>query len=270
MASSSDISVKSASRAVDIVEHIARAKAPQTAQQLGVALDIPASSLSYLLSTLVARGWLATRAKRAYVIGATLNSLLTSDKRPAAERAAPIVRHIRMQLNESCGYFERQGQELVALVSEAGQQALGYTMRIGQRGPLHAFAAGKAILADLPRAEQEAYLSQRELRRFTPHTLSSRTALRRDLALTRSRGYALSVDEHTLGLTSIAVPVELDSGRPGAISIAMPSVRCDEATFARALDLLRQGRRRLSGQASSATAEPTEAETAGQASPGGI
>lgn len=258
------MSVKSASRAVDIVEHIARAKAPQTAQQLGEALDIPASSLSYLLSTLVARGWLAARGKRAYVIGATLNSLLTSDKRSPAERAAAIVRHIRMQLNETCGYFERQGQELVALVSETGQQDLGYTMKIGQRGPLHAFAAGKAILAFLPRAEQEAYLSQRELLRYTPHTLSSRAALRRDLALTRSRGYALSVSEHTLGLTSIAVPVELDGGQPGAISIAIPSVRFDETTSARALDLLRQAQRRLTGQASGTAAPPAEAEADGQ------
>lgn len=249
---------------MDIVEHIARAKTPQTAQQLGKALDIPASSLSYLLSTLVARGWLATRAKRAYVIGPTLNSLLTSDKRTPAERAVPIVRHIRMQLNETCGYFERQGQELVALVSETGQQNLAYTMEIGQRGPLHAFAAGKAILAYLPRAEQEAYLSQRELRRFTPYTLSSRTALRRDLALTRSRGYALSVNEHSLGVTGIAVPVELDNEQVGAISIGIPSVRFDEATSARALDLLRQAQRRMTGQASGATTQPSEAEAEGQ------
>jgi len=243
------MSVKSAGRTIDLIEHVAHARGAVTAQQLSDALGIPGSSLSYLLSTLVARGWLAQGERRSYRIGPGLSGLLASDHRPPIERAAPIVRWLRVQLNETCGYFEAHGDELVALVSDMAIQALNYSMAVGARGPLHAFAAGKVLLAWRPRDAQEDYLAQRELRQFTDYTLTSKARLRKDLTLIRQRGYALSEHEHTMGLTSIAVPVGNDNGQPtGAISVAVPSVRFDDALRDRALDLLKVAQRRfLSG-----------------------
>jgi IclR family acetate operon transcriptional repressor len=245
------MSVKSASRTIDLIEHVAHARQPLTAQQLSDALGIPGSSLSYLLSTLVARGWLVMGERRTYRIGPGLSGLLAADERPPVERAAPIVRWLRMQLNETCGYFEAHGDELLAQVSDMSNQALNYSMAVGARGPLHAFAAGKVLLAYRSKEDQETYLAQRELRPFTDYTLTSRSRLRKDLALIRQRGYALSEHEHTLGLISIAVPVGNEEGRPtGAISVAVPSVRFDEAFKERALGLLKVAQRRfLSGMA---------------------
>lgn len=244
-----DMSVKSASRTIDLIEHVAHARAPLTAQQLSDALGIPGSSLSYLLSTLVARGWLATGERRTYRIGPGLTGLLGADERPPVERAAPLVRWLRLQLNETCGYFEARGDDLVALVSDMSNQALNYSMAVGERGPLHAFAAGKVLLAYRPKDAQDAYLEQRELRRFTDYTLTSKAKLRKDLALIRQRGYALAEHEHTLGLISLAVPAGNMDGLPtGAISIAVPSVRFDEGFRDRALALLKVAQRRfLSG-----------------------
>jgi IclR family acetate operon transcriptional repressor len=245
------MSVKSASRTIDLIEHVAHARQPLTAQQLSDALGIPGSSLSYLLSTMVARGWLVMGERRTYRIGPGLSGLLAADERPPVERAAPIVRWLRMQLNETCGYFEAQGDELLARVSDMSNQALNYSMAVGARGPLHAFAAGKVLLAYRPKDEQETYLAQRELRQFTDYTLISKAKLRKDLALIRQRGYALSEHEHTLGLISLAAPVGNDGGRPtGAISVAVPSVRFDDAFKDRALGLLKVAQRRfLSGMA---------------------
>jgi IclR family acetate operon transcriptional repressor len=245
------MSVKSASRTIDLIEHVAHAREALTAQQLSDALGIPGSSLSYLLSTLVARGWLVAGEKRTYRIGPGLSGLLAADERPPEERAAPIVRWLRMQLNETCGYFEARGDELVALVSDMSNQALNYSMAVGARGPLHAFAAGKVLLAYRSRDAQEAYLAERELREFTDYTLTSKAKLRKDLALIRQRGFALAEHEHTLGLISVAVPVGIENGTPtGAISIAVPSVRFDAPFRERALALLKVAQRRfLSGMA---------------------
>lgn len=247
----SDMSVKSASRTIDLIEHVAHAGEPVTAQQLSDALGIPGSSLSYLLSTLVARGWLSLGERRQYRIGPGLAGLLAADSRPPVERAAPIVRWLRMQLNETCGYFEARGDELLALVSDMGHQALNYSMAVGARGPLHAYAAGKVLLAWRAKEAQEAYLTARELSRFTPFTLTSKSALRRDLLATRERGYALAEHEHTIGLISLAVPVGSAEGVPlGALSVAVPSVRFDDTLKERAIGVLRVAQRRfLSGVA---------------------
>jgi IclR family acetate operon transcriptional repressor len=250
------MSVKSASRTIDLIEHVAHARQPLTAQQLSDALGIPGSSLSYLLSTLVARGWLVVGERRTYRIGPGLSGLIGSDERPPVERAAPIVRWLRMQLNETCGYFEARGDELVALVSDMSNQALNYSMAVGARGPLHAFAAGKVLLAYRTKDAQEAYLARRELKAFTDYTLTSKARLRKDLTLIRQRGFALAEHEHTLGLISVAVPVgNIDNQPTGAISVAVPSVRFDEPFRERALGLLKVAQRRfLSGAAE--TEEP--------------
>lgn len=238
-----DAAVKSAARAIDIVEQVARASAPPTAQMLSEALDIPASSLSYLLATLVARGWLTLGDRRSYAIGPGLASLVARGQRSPAERAQPVVRDVRMQLDETCGYYEARGTELLALVSELGRQALNFAMQVGERGPLHAFAAGKALLAFGPAAAREAYLARGGLERFTPLTLAEPEALRIDLERTRARGYAYGEGEHTPGLISVAVAVGEE--RLGAISVAIPAVRFDHGRQERVLALLRTAQDRL-------------------------
>ena len=236
-------SVKSAARAIDIVEHVAGAPTSPTAQMLSDALDIPASSLSYLLATLVARGWLQLGERRTYAIGPALTGLVASGPTTPVERAGPVVRELRRQLNETCGYYEARGTELVALLSELGHQALNYAMQVGERGPLHAFAAGKALLAFGPEEAREAYLARGQLERYTAATLANAEELSADLRLTSGRGYALSVGEHTPGLVSIAVPV--GDERLGALSVAVPAVRWDAGLQARILSLLNTAQARL-------------------------
>ena len=56
--------VKSATRTLDIIEYIVAHDRPLVAQEIAVALGIPVSSLSYLLGTLVDRGYLAREGRR--------------------------------------------------------------------------------------------------------------------------------------------------------------------------------------------------------------
>ena len=56
--------VKSATRTLDIIEYIVAHGRPLVAQEIAVALGIPVSSLSYLLGTLVDRGYLAREGRR--------------------------------------------------------------------------------------------------------------------------------------------------------------------------------------------------------------
>ena len=234
--------VKSAGRTIDVVEHVAFAERPPTAQAIATALGIPGSSLSYLLATLVERGWLEAGARRTYAIGPKLGGLLAGDQRTSAERAAPVVRWLGAQLNETCGYFEARGDEVATLVSEMGQQALTYSMQVGEQRPLYALAAGKVLLAGWPAEEQEAYLARVELRAFTPFTIRTRAALRRELKVVRTHGHALSEHEHTIGLVSVAMAV--GEGQ-GALSVAVPSVRFNDALKARTLELLTVAKGRL-------------------------
>jgi DNA-binding IclR family transcriptional regulator len=60
----------------------------------------------------------------------------------------------------------------------------------------------------------------------TPRTLSDRSALDRDLARVRDRGYALSQEELEPGFVAVGAPVYSADGRvAAAISVGGPKVR---------------------------------------------
>ncbi len=78
------------------------------------------------------------------------------------------MRTIRLSLNETAGFFVRRGDAIEAVASEIGTQTLRYAIDTGHRAPIHAFAAGKAILASLPPEELDAYFATSDRPPFTP------------------------------------------------------------------------------------------------------
>jgi len=230
--------VKSATRTLDIIEYVVAHDRPLVAQEIAVALGIPVSSLSYLLGTLVERGYL-TRDGRRYSAGPGLARLQTrSHGFTLAERAAPLVRALRVQLNETATFWVRSGWTVEAIVTESSEQALRYSVSAGERLPMHALAGGKALLAALPEEEIDRYFAEAERERFTPSTVTSEKALRRELAEVRRRGYASTDEEYSLGIRGIGRVVTIGGEPVGSLSTGIPKARFDESVLRRAVDLL--------------------------------
>lgn len=247
MAHGASIPVKSALRTLEVIEYVVARDAPVAAQEIAAALTIPVSSLSYLLNTLVDREYLARNGRR-YSAGVGLTRLQQRTRGfSLAERAAPLVRELRLQLNETASFFIRKGWEVEALVTETSEHALRYAVAMGTRTALHGFAAGKAILAALPDAEIEAYLEEAELVAFTPATITSPAALRCDLEATRSSGFARTREEHTPGIQGIGCAVTIAGEPVGAFSVAIPSVRFTLSVEQRARELLARSASLLAG-----------------------
>lgn len=232
--------VKSAMRTLDILELLVAQGRPLAAHEIATALVIPVSSLSYLLTTLADRGYIE-RIGRRYGPGAGLARL--QPRRTAdtlTQRAGPIVRSLRVRLNETAGFFVPRGHEVEAAVSEIGTHALRYTLDVGRRAPMHAFAAGKAILATYEEAELAHYFSTSAREAFTAHTLTEEADLRAELETIRRTGIAKTREEHTPGIQGIARVVRADGRAAGAISIAIPLPRVTPELEAETIDLLKR------------------------------
>jgi IclR family acetate operon transcriptional repressor len=230
--------VKSATRTLDIIEYVVAHPRPLVAQEIATALGIPVSSLSYLLATLVERNYLVREGRR-YSPGPGLAKLqLHAEAYTLADRAAPLVRTLRVQLNETTSFFVREGWEVEALVTESSEQALRYAVPTGNRLPMHALASGKALLAKLSDAELDRYFSETERVRFTPSTVTGEKSLRKEIAEVRQSGFSFTDEEFSLGIIGIGRAVAMGGETVGALSVAIPKVRCDEATRGRIMDLL--------------------------------
>ena len=220
--------VKSATRTLDIIEYVVAHGRPLVAQEIATALGIPVSSLSYLLATLVERGYLARHGRR-YSAGPGLQRLQASRSSfSLADRAAPLVRTLRVQLNETASFFVRDGWEIEAIVTETSEQALRYAVPTGQRLPMHAMASGKALLAALPDDEIERYFAETERVRFTDLTITSEKHIRAQLQQIRRVGFALTDEEFSRGIIGIGRAVSMEGELVGALSVAIPKARVDE------------------------------------------
>ena len=219
-------SVKSATRTLDILEHVVGHGRPVSAAEIAVALNIPISSLSYLLATLIERGYLS-RSGRLHSPGPALAKL--HNARPEAlltERVRARVRSISMQLNETAAFFVRHGYEMEAIASEVSDQPLRYNVEVGRMLPLHAFSAGKAILATFGDEELDDYFGAVSLTAYTPHTVTDEATLRAELKRIGRRGLARTAEEYTPGIVGIGRSViALDGTLIGAISIGIPAAR---------------------------------------------
>lgn len=230
--------VKSALRTLDILELLAEPSRALTAQEISVTLGIPVSSLSYLLSTLVERGYLE-RSRRHYTLGPAIQRFVRRDGAPSlAERVSPILRAITRELNETAAFFVLRDFEIEAVACEIGEQALRYSFEVGQRAPLHAFSAGKALLATMPPSQLDHYFRTVERKAFTARTVHAEGDLRKLLDGVRRDGIARTREEHTPGIAGIARAAIVDGEPLGAFSIAMPLARFDAAMERRAIRLL--------------------------------
>jgi len=230
--------VKSATRTLDIIEYVVAHPRPLVAQEIATALGIPVSSLSYLLATLVERNYLVREGRR-YSPGPGLEKLqLQGASYTLADRAAPLVRTLRMQLDETTSFFVRDGWEVEALVTESSEQALRYAVPTGNRLPMHALASGKALLAALTDEELDRYFADTSRGKFTEATVTSEKALRREIAEVRRTGFAETDEEFSLGIIGIGKVVTIGGEPAGSLSVAIPKVRCNEAVKARVKDLL--------------------------------
>ena len=158
---------------------------------------------------------------QAFVIGARFLR-----RTSLVDRARPVLRDLMEATGETANLgIERGGRVLFVAQAETHENIRAF-FPPGTLSPMHSSGIGKAILAHLPDAVQARLIDATAWERFTPHTLVGAAALRADLALTRTRGYALDGEEKNIGMTCLAAPVfDAFGGVAGGLSISGPTSR---------------------------------------------
>lgn len=227
----SDAAVKSANRALDILEYVADATEPPTFSRLLSDLGVPRSSLFHLLNNLLARGYLEQDGSGGrYRLGQRVEHLATRLQGPSlAATVLPHLRSLSNALNETSGFNVWTGDSVEAIATAMGHQALAFTMKVGEHAPLYAVSSGKIVLSRMSGAEFDAYLDRVEMKPITSTTLQSKSALRREIGVARKDGFAYSHEEFTPGITGIATAVIKDGHLLGMVNLAVPTARFTES-----------------------------------------
>jgi IclR family KDG regulon transcriptional repressor len=201
---------------------------------LAKRLGLAKSTVHRLASTLLDQGMLEQNAGDGkYHLGLALFELgtLVRRKMDFTQEARPLLRSVLEKTGETVHLAILDHDSVLYLISMESRQALRMGSKVGTRAPVHATAAGKALLAFQPE-EEIARVVARGLPPSTPNTVVDPKRLVRELALVRTRNYAMDDEESEVGLRSIAAPIRNDSGGViAAISIAGPVQRMTQKTL---------------------------------------
>jgi DNA-binding IclR family transcriptional regulator len=138
--------------------------------------------------------------------------------------ATPYLQRLRDVFTETVGLHLRREEDRICLAEIVAPHAIRMTAGVGRTYPLHAGAAGKAILAFMAEAEIDRLLVEPIHWIWTTKPPDTRK-IRRELVTIRAQGYATSFSETVPGANALAAPVFSSTGVIGSINITGPEQR---------------------------------------------
>jgi IclR family acetate operon transcriptional repressor len=202
-------------RALRVLESVAEIGDGVTAKALARRLDLPLPTTYRVLGTLVEEGYLVRlHAVRGYGLGYRVVGLYRgmTDRIVPPAPAREILADLHVRVGAAAVLAVLRAGDVVVAHSETCAAHPGPGAMPGEPVPAHATAPGKALLAGLDAGRLAEVLGAGPLGALTPHTLTDRRLLDRDLLRVRSAGVAVEVEEHARGRAGLAVAVPSGDG----------------------------------------------------------
>jgi DNA-binding IclR family transcriptional regulator len=255
--------VPALSRALTLLERLARAREPMSLARLAAELELPKSSVHGLCSTLVSYGYLRRQPDGSFLIGPRVMGLAE-----AFVSGTDVVR----EFNALWADGGAAPEEAVVLSVLSGGDALyvgvrnsarplGLAFNVGMRLPAYLSGSGKAMLSLLAPDEVRRLYAGGLQTRLTKKGPRDVEALLKELALTRRRGYSIDEEAVREGVCSFGAAVFDASGLAVAavavcVNKAVLGPGRDERYRRLALDVARTLSQRLGAEPKADVAEP--------------
>jgi DNA-binding IclR family transcriptional regulator len=225
--------IESVDRALHVLELLSDERST-TLTGISRVLEVSPSTAHRLLTTLAHRDFVRQDPHtRAYQPGRALLEigLAAAGSLDVRRLARPELEALAARLEETVHLVRLDGDHVLFLDTVESARAARVTDRTGVSLPAHCAASGKVLLAQLDVEALRALLPD-PLPAVTPHTCTSRTALERELAEVRVRGYAVNQGESERGLSAVAVPIPVPKHSHAlSLTASVPSEHLEPAAI---------------------------------------
>ena len=194
------------------------------------------STVHRYASTLAKLGYLEQGPSRKYRLSPRVSNVALAMLNSIAVRqvAREHLRRLRAETGRTVSLGVLGGTKVVCIDrsqgSLQGQYAVDVGIGPGIRLPVHCTAAGKALLVRLPAAEQQTLITELQLARYTPKTITTRASLRAELKRIAEDGIAVEDEELLDGRLAIAAVVaDGEAGPVAAVELVVPAGRYTRA-----------------------------------------
>ncbi|WP_017627283.1 IclR family transcriptional regulator [Nocardiopsis chromatogenes] len=212
-------------RAAEVLRLLQATPSGLTQAEVVERIGLAKSTVHRILGALEAEGLVTVADTRGrYRLGPEIPRMAGSARSAMIVDLRPYLEDLSRELEETVDLSVVEDHQVVFVDQVVADRRLRAVSAVGAGFPLHCCAPGKALLAALPEAAFEAAVPNR-LTAETPNTITTRSALRRELDEVRHTGIAFDSEEHTLGISAVGVAVRTAAWGPAAISVPTPTQR---------------------------------------------
>lgn len=227
---------QSLERGFAILEYLGNATEGRAVSDIARATGLHRATAHRLLEVLSDLGYVHKSADRRYWIGYSMHvfgdraSMITR----IAHHARPTLVALANEVGETVNLGALEGIQAYVADRVTVDRSMRSDAQVGGYLDAHATAIGKALLALRPADAVRDSYRDAPLRAHTARTITDVPTLLRVLAEVRARGYAVSNEERSAGVRSVAAALKNPHGRAAcAIAVTGPRARMDEARIER-------------------------------------
>lgn len=225
----SEYIIQAVDHALDLLEQFQGDVDELGVTELSKRLKLHKNNVFRLLATLESRNYIEqNRVTENYRLGLkTLELGQTFIKQMGLLRQSrPVLEALVKECNETTYVAILKESHIVYLDVVETDLTVRVVPRVGSRLPAYCTAAGKIQLAYMTDEELDHYLPTKEMKRFTPNTITDRDEFKTHLAKIVELGYAIDNEEMDIGVCCVGAPIRDYTRRIiGAVSISGPSMR---------------------------------------------
>jgi DNA-binding IclR family transcriptional regulator len=216
---------------LDVIEFLAEARSSVALGSVATAIGMSKAGTHRVLNTLCLRGFVVREAGGIYSLGYRAWEIGCAVPGVAlVSRAAPVMQRMADTVGDGAilGALDG-GFDVVYLHVIESREPVRVYIDVGTRLPAHVTATGLACLAWL-RPERVLEILPATLPARTPETITDRSALLRELARIRARGYAQTLGTFRSDIGGVAAPIfAADANVIAALCVSSPRYRIDAA-----------------------------------------
>jgi sugar lactone lactonase YvrE/DNA-binding IclR family transcriptional regulator len=234
-------------RGLDLLQAIGTAVSPPRFKDLEKSVGIPRASLHRLLAALASRRLVRYDDRtRTYHVGMRVLELSrrTLDQSSIIRAAKPELSRVARRLQRTICVMVLDDEDVFVLDFEDADPSYGRLVRFWPRARAIETAAGRALLAALPKARSEAFLAGLN----EPPAAAVMDRLRADLAVAKALGYAVMPREPVSGRAGAASAILDETGYPiGALACLFETDQVSAEDLHETGRILASGARSASG-----------------------
>lgn len=202
-------SISSLQNALRILNSFSVYETEKRVTQISKELDLPKSTVSRLLQTLLQEGYVKKNYDSGkYSLGTKILSLYGSlmANMQVVKESHPILEALAKETSESIQLAQRENSYVVYTDQVKSNYPMQIYSHIGLMNPIHCTSSGKVLLAYENEEVIDTILNGK-LKIYTASTIVDPKVLRKELDKVKIQGYCITKNEFIDGIVAIAAPV---------------------------------------------------------------